>query len=200
MAHYNPIDEDALNATQADYEPFFKMHRPTGAPPPMQGENATAYRRRLAESLQQHAPNTKDFNIRHSTGTAFDVLEKQIKADAQREALHPTVPEGELRQMTRYDAAGRPFYEFFGSPSAWMKDFMPEKKQCIGILNPDAGKFTKGGRDAKCHNPLGQPASTPHRSGRHSTLLVVLRILDHHTWLGLVFLNIISQAIPSYLM
>ena len=65
------IDEDALNATQADYDPLFRMRRPTGAPPPMERENETAYRRRLAEALQQHAPNCKGFNIRHSTGSAL---------------------------------------------------------------------------------------------------------------------------------
>ena len=54
-------DEDALNKTQADYDPYFRMFRPTGAPPPMERENETAYRRRLAESLQQHAPKCQGF-------------------------------------------------------------------------------------------------------------------------------------------
>jgi hypothetical protein len=130
------VDEDALNATQAAYDPLFRMHRPTGAPPPMERESESAYRRRLAEALQQHAPNCKDFNIRHSTGSAFDVLEKQIKADAQREALHPTqIPEGELRQITRYDQSGRPFYEFKGSPRAWMDNFAPPKRMVVGIMD-----------------------------------------------------------------
>jgi hypothetical protein len=127
------VDEDAINATQAEYDPYFRMHRPSGAPPPLERENSTAYRRRLAEALQQHAPNCKDFNIRHSTGSAFDVLEKQIRQDAQREALHPTVPEGELKQVTRYDASGRPYYDFFGSPRVWMDNFSAPKKRLIGI-------------------------------------------------------------------
>jgi hypothetical protein len=132
--HWNPTSEDALNATQADYDPYFRLHRPTGAPPPLERENETAYRRRLAENLQQHAPNCKDFNIRHSTGSAFDVLEKQIKADVQKEAARPTqIPEGELKQVTKYDQAGRPFYEFFGSPSAWMSQFSAPKKKLVGI-------------------------------------------------------------------
>jgi hypothetical protein len=100
MAAYSGfVDEEAVNATQAEYDPRYRMHRPTGAPPPMERESETAYRRRLAEGLQQHAPNCKDFNIRHSTGSAFDVLEKQIKADAEREAQHPTqIPEGTLKE------------------------------------------------------------------------------------------------------
>jgi len=121
------------------------LHRPSGAPPPLERESETAYRRRLAENLQQHAPHCQDFNVRHSAGTAFDALEKQIKADAQREALHPTnIPEGTLKQITRYDQSNRPFYEFHGSPSAWMRDFMPDtRKKLVGIINPDAGKFKK---------------------------------------------------------
>jgi hypothetical protein len=131
------VDEDAINATQADYDPLFRMHRPTGAPPPLERESETAYRRRLAEGLQQHAPN---FNIRHSTGTAFDVLEKQIKADAQREARHPTdIPEGTLREVTRYDQAGRPYQEFYGSPSAWMDDFAHPKQYVRSILDTRSG-------------------------------------------------------------
>jgi hypothetical protein len=134
-AYYSGFaDEDALNATQADYDPLFRMHRPTGAPPPMERESETAYRRRLAEALQQHAPNCKDFNIRHSTGTAFDVLERQIKSDAQREAHHPTqIPDGTLKEVVTHDQAGRPSYTYYGSPRAWMDNFATPKKQLVGI-------------------------------------------------------------------
>jgi hypothetical protein len=126
-AYSGIIDENALNATQADYDRLFRMHRPTGAPPPLERESETAYRRRLAEALQQHAPNCKDFNIRHSTGTAFDVLERQIKSDAQREAQHPTqIPEGTLKEVVSYD----PYY---GSPRVWMDTFATPKKQLVGI-------------------------------------------------------------------
>ena len=130
------VDEDALNATQAAYDPLFRLHRPTGAPPPMERESETAYRRRLAEALQQHAPGCKDFNIRHSTGSAFDVLERQIKADAQREADHPTqIPEGTLKERVTYDQAGRPSYSYFGSPRVWMDTFAPPKKQLVSIID-----------------------------------------------------------------
>jgi hypothetical protein len=108
------VDEDAINTTQAEYDPYFRMFRPTGAPPPLEKEPPTAYRRRLAESLQQHAPKCKDFNIRHSTGSAFDVLEKQIQADAQREAARPTqVPDGALKEIVTYDQAGKANIQFF---------------------------------------------------------------------------------------
>ena len=137
MAGYSGIvDEDALNLIQADYDPRFRMHRPTGAPPPMERESETAYRSRLAEALQQHAPNCKDFNIRHSTGSAFDVLEKQIKTDAQKEADHPTqIPDGTLKERVTYDQAGRPSYSYFGSPRVWMDTFAPPKKQLVSIMD-----------------------------------------------------------------
>jgi hypothetical protein len=120
------------------------MFRPTGAPPPLERENETAYRRGLAEAPQQHAPKCQDFNVRHSTGTAFDVLEKQIKADVQREAAHPTqIPEGTLKERVSYDQAGRPTYTYFGSPKAWLANFTHPRKKLIGIINQDADKFTK---------------------------------------------------------
>jgi hypothetical protein len=135
MAAYSGfVDEEAVNAIQAEYDPRYRMHRPTGAPPPMERESETAYRRRLAEGLQQHAPNCKDFNIRHSTGSAFDVLEKQIKADAEREAEHPTqIPEGTLKERVTYDQAGRPSYSYYGSPRVWMDTFATPKKFLVGI-------------------------------------------------------------------
>ena len=46
-AYSGMIDEDALNATQAAYDPLFRMHRPTGAPPPMERESETAYRTQI---------------------------------------------------------------------------------------------------------------------------------------------------------
>jgi hypothetical protein len=137
-AHYSGfVDEEAINATQADYDPLFRMHRPTGAPPPLERESETAYRRRLAEALQQHAPNCKDFNICHSTGTAFDVLERQIKSDAEREAQHPTqIPEGTLKEVVTHDQAGRPSYTYYGSPRVWMDTFASPKKMLVGINTP----------------------------------------------------------------
>ena len=126
-----------------------RMHRPTGAPPPLERESEAAYRRRLAETLQQHAPNCKDFNIRQSTGTAFDVLERQIKADAQKEALHPTqIPEGTLKETVSYDQAGRPTYSYWGSPRVWMDHFAAPKKMLVGINTPGLN-FPEDKQDAR---------------------------------------------------
>jgi hypothetical protein len=59
---------------------------------------------------------------------------QQFLASAAQEAVRPTkVPEGELKQVTRYDQAGRPYYEFFGNPSSWLKDFAGDKKRLTSI-------------------------------------------------------------------
>ena len=45
------------------------------------------------------------------------------------------IPDGELREIKKFDQAGRPYSEYFGSPSAWMKDFSGEKKFVKSILD-----------------------------------------------------------------
>jgi hypothetical protein len=63
-------------------------------------------------------------------GSGLEHVAQQFLASAAQEAVRPSkVPDGELRQVTRYDATGRPFYEFFGSPSSWLKDFAGDKKK-----------------------------------------------------------------------
>jgi hypothetical protein len=105
------------------------------APRYMEGETADGYRKRLASRVQQHAPSMKDINLRESIGTAFGLLEKQIYDEARREAVRPTtIPDGEMRELKRYDDTGRPFLEFHGSPKAWLGDFSNgAKKRLAGI-------------------------------------------------------------------
>jgi hypothetical protein len=105
------------------------------APRYMEGETADGYRKRLASRVQQHAPSMKGINLRESIGTAFQLIEKQIYDEARREAVRPTtIPEGEMRELKRYDATGRPFLEFHGHPSAWLGDFSNgAKRKLAGI-------------------------------------------------------------------
>jgi hypothetical protein len=145
MAWHDPTEQDAKVNVGAEYDPIFRA-RERPLPMPLEIESPTAYRRRLAETVQKElAPNCRDFDIRQSTGTAFDVLERQIRADALREALHPTnVPDGELRQVTRRDAAGRPYYEFYGSPRAWLDQFAAPIKRLVGIRQSTDHSFRPG--------------------------------------------------------
>jgi hypothetical protein len=112
------------------FKPFNKS-----APRSIEGETVEGYRKRLAARIQQHAPNMKDINVRDARGSAFDLLEKQIYDEARREASRPSnIPDGEMREITKYDATGRPFLEFHGSPKAWMDDFSTgARKRLIGI-------------------------------------------------------------------
>lgn len=106
------------------------------APPPLQGEQLDQYERRLTYEVQKQAPRFKDYNLHDAKGDAYTLLKEQIYADARQEAVHPTqIPEGQLRQVTRYDAAGRPSYLFYGSPSAWLSEFSSPKKRVVSILD-----------------------------------------------------------------
>jgi hypothetical protein len=88
------------------------------APRDMEGETVTSYRNRLATRVQQHAPSMKDINLRDATGSAFDLLERQIYDEARREAVRPTtIPDGEMRELRKFDATGRPSIEWHGSPT-----------------------------------------------------------------------------------
>jgi hypothetical protein len=94
------------------------------APRYMEGETVDGYRKRLAGRVQQHAPSMQNVNLRESIGTAFDLIERQIYDEARREAVRPTtIPDGEMRELKKYDATGRPFLEFHGSPKSWLGDF-----------------------------------------------------------------------------
>jgi hypothetical protein len=105
------------------------------APRYMEGETLTGYKKRLAGRVQQHAPSMKDINVRESIGTAFNLIEKQIYDEARREAIRPSnIPDGEMRELTKYDATGRPFLEFHGHPSNWMDQFSNgAKRKLVGI-------------------------------------------------------------------
>jgi hypothetical protein len=127
-------DEAELVKIYENAEGYFKPYK-QNVPGYMEGETPAGYRRRLATNLQQHTPSLKNINLRESVGSAFNLIEKQIYDEAQREAIRPTtIPKGEMRELTKYDATGRPFIEFHGHPSAWMDDFTNgAKRRLIGI-------------------------------------------------------------------
>jgi hypothetical protein len=128
---------------QAHLEPF---SIPT--PKPFPEENGDQYEERVIPLLQRQTPGFKDLKVSDSFGSARKLIVSQIYEAAKREATHPSnVPEGELREVTRYDQAGRPFKEFFGAPSAWLNQFKTDAKRVKKIRNADEerGRFTKIG-------------------------------------------------------
>jgi hypothetical protein len=126
-------EETENQDTRAKYgEVLDQFDVPT--PRPFPDEMNEQYRRRALPVLQKHAPNFQNVRVDDARGSAFELLEKQIYEDASREARNPTqVPAGELKEMRRVDQAGRPYYEYFGSPSVWLSTFSTGKKRLIGI-------------------------------------------------------------------
>jgi hypothetical protein len=103
-------------------------------PRPFPDESNDQFRRRALPLLQRKAPGFENVRIDDAKGTAFDLIERQIFDAAKREAQHPTqIPEGELREVVRKDHAGRPYFEFFGRPSAWLNQFTGKRSQVVGI-------------------------------------------------------------------
>jgi hypothetical protein len=127
-------DPTEIAAIQEKADETLRMFNQS-APRDMDGETVASYRKRLAGRVQQHAPSMKDINLKDATGSAFDLLERQIYDEAHREAIRPsTIPDGEMREFRKYDATGRPFIEFHGHAKSWMSDFSNgAKKKLVGI-------------------------------------------------------------------
>jgi hypothetical protein len=136
-------DETELVKIYESADDIFKSHRQS-PPRYMEGETSDSYRKRIATRLQQHTPGLKDINLRDTRGSAFDLVEKQIYAEARREAERPSnVPDGELREMRKFDETGRPFYEFHGRCGTWMDQFSNGcKKRVVGIKQDPNVRFT----------------------------------------------------------
>jgi hypothetical protein len=126
-----------------------KIFRPRGtsAPAFLDREPTDHYRKRLMTKAAPFvAADLQEVKTDHLYGSALDHYEQRYFESAAAEAARPTnIPEGALKQVTKYDQSGRPFYEFFGSPRAWLDQFSAPKKQLVGIFNPDQSKFRKVG-------------------------------------------------------
>ncbi|MDE2102508.1 MAG: hypothetical protein KGL39_35000 [Patescibacteria group bacterium] len=76
------------------------------APRPLDGENVTTYRRRVANALKGYSAQWKDIDLGPLSrdDKAFSIIENQIYADAEQAALHPAdLSDGELRAITSTD-------------------------------------------------------------------------------------------------
>jgi hypothetical protein len=144
-AHWNPIDEQKLFNAQERADAVIRQFDPRGAPAPLNGENLILYRKRMADRLKQYSPQHQGVNVYEASNTAFDHIENEIYEGAAKEARFPTqIAEGELKQVTRHDASGRPFYEWYGSPMAWMPEFTRPKKRLVGIRTQTETGFRPG--------------------------------------------------------
>lgn len=141
MAAWNEEQSKFNNLEQA--VPICKS---LGITPPayIEGEPLTHQRKRVIEKLRPFvSDDLQRVQKDEIFGSALDHYEKKFMESAAQEAVRPTkIPEGELKEVTRYDATGRPSYEFFGSPSAWLNNFAPPPKR-LAAINASAGNFQK---------------------------------------------------------
>lgn len=104
------------------------------APAPLMAETLPQYRRRLVEPYKQHSPAWSRADLSRCPDEVLDVAEKQILADARREALAPTkVPAGTLVERQTRDQAGRLITKFYGDPGAWMDQFKMPGRRLVGV-------------------------------------------------------------------
>ena len=134
MAYIPEIQkEQEIQDTRSKYDEALQPFN-RSAPRPFTEERSDEYRRRVLPILQNYAPGMQDVKVNDAHGTAFDLIEKQTFEAAARESRYPTqVPEGKLKEIQRYDQAGRVSYEFYGKPSVWMSQFSSGKKLVVGV-------------------------------------------------------------------
>jgi hypothetical protein len=137
MTHYDPSDEQRKINTAEQWDQA--VFRPNRMPTPryLDGESLDQYRKRLMEKARPLvAADLQKVKCDDIFGSGLDDYERRFLESATAETVRPTnVPAGELKQVTRYDASGRPFYEFFGSPRTWLDQFAYPKKRLAAIRN-----------------------------------------------------------------
>ena len=109
MAYPFVEKETQIQETRAKYQEALQpFNRPV--PQPFPEETRDEYRRRALPILQNYAPSMQEVKVHDMRGTAFDMIERQTFEAARREADRPTmIPDGELREVKRFDQTGRPF-------------------------------------------------------------------------------------------
>jgi hypothetical protein len=97
--------EKGVQDARAEYQDILgAFNRP--APNPFPDEHPDQYRRRALPIVQPYARGFENVNLRDLRDEKnFGFVEHQIQEAARQEARHPTnIPDGELKQVTRYDA------------------------------------------------------------------------------------------------
>jgi hypothetical protein len=123
--------QDMRAKLQKHLEPFNR-----DAPTPFLEEDGRQYEDRVIPTLQQFTPGYENVKVDALYRENRELVVKQIYDAAAAEAYRPTkIPEGQLVERTRRDAAGRPSYEYFGSPSAWLDHFSIPKKRVVSIMD-----------------------------------------------------------------
>jgi hypothetical protein len=147
MAWHSQTERQTLNdAERREWKE--NVFDPSGRPTPtyLDTDNPDHYTKMLMDAARSLVPkDMQEVEVKDLYGSALKHYRQRFFDSARDEAQRPTnIPEGELRQVTKHDAGGRPFYEFYGSAGAWMKDFGQDKKRLAGIrTTPGFNDFKK---------------------------------------------------------
>lgn len=107
-------DREELSRVQMRADSLGQMYGES-ITPPLHGEKPIDYRKRLAAKFAKHSPTMKDVRLDSLDGAAFDLVEREIYADAQTAARAPAnLPNGRLIPIVRKDSTGRQITEYEG--------------------------------------------------------------------------------------
>jgi hypothetical protein len=136
MAWNSQVEGETLNdQTRRKWDEA--VFGPSGRPTPryLDTDNNDHYRKRLMDAARPLvSEELQKVRTQDLYGSTLEHFEQQYFESAKAEAQRPTnIPDGTLKEVTKYDQSGRPFYEYFGSPRAWIDTFAGPKKRLIGI-------------------------------------------------------------------
>jgi hypothetical protein len=90
---------------------------------PLAGESPIDYRKRLANGFKGYSDSMKKVDVAGLDGSAFDLIEEKIYADATAAALSPAhAPEGRLIPVVTREM-GRDVTRFHGDMDGWLNSF-----------------------------------------------------------------------------
>ena len=116
-------DRDALSKAQSRASVVAQMFGDS-VTAPLHGETPIEYRKRLADKFKKHSAEFKETRLDSIDGSAFDLIETKIYADAQAAALDSSsLPEGRLMPIVE-DLNGRKVTRYVGDIKVAMGPFM----------------------------------------------------------------------------
>ena len=129
-------DRNALAEVRSRADSVYQAVTGRPASEPLPGEAPIAYRKRMADGLRKFSAKFKEERVDSLSGAAFDIVEKQIYADAQAAAKMPEhLPAGQLRKITRNDS-GHQITEYTGDPKAAWRNFSAGAVLGIQLKDP----------------------------------------------------------------
>lgn len=129
-------DRNAIAEIRARADSVYQAVSGRPASDPTPGESPISYRKRLADGLRKYSSKFKGEQVGSLSGSAFDVVESQIYADAQAAAKTPEVmPKGQLRAITRNDS-GHNVTEYIGDAEAAWAPFMAGAAMTVKLTKP----------------------------------------------------------------